>query len=88
MGEHFKEYFRVAEFYFGSGYFLPGYMRHFPGISGIDLHHSQTEQVERLSPLISTLYARGVLNFHFGIIVRPEGPQMGLKEWAGKKIEA
>ena len=27
----------------------------------------------------------GVLNFHFGIGVRPEGPQMGLKERVGTK---
>ena len=28
----------------------------------------------------------GVLNFHFGIGVRPEGPHLGLKERIGTKI--
>ena len=30
----------------------------------------------------------GILNFQFGVGVRPKGLQMGLKEWVGTKIGA
>ena len=35
---------------------------------------------------LSPIPTPGVLNFHFGIGVRPKGPpQIGLKEWSGTK---
>ena len=37
------------------------------------------------SPTQGSVIPEGVLNFHFGIGVRPEGSQMGLKEWVGTK---